>query len=331
MSDFKFNGKLPKERLGVPGMHQILVGAAFNKPAGEDPIHKFRDTTRREFKCTATLSKKIFWMDGVDGSIDPESSGSFIVVEPDTEHIIIGSSSGRIVFEKNSRNELCMLRQTVNASGVHDARNQFINNITPYLDFLSFKAGIPILIEKYHVQDTLHLLFAFDNIAPYSPVSIDEHFVNLMNHEMLSIYALYREAKNNQSPYYRFLCHYKIFEAIYKKLRPELNRKAKLKGIKLSQKKEVVPDHPELKQWLPQFVGRSIPDLFYKELTKDYRNQVAHFLLDDGDFLNVSNNRIRGKYDQIILLTELCVLDVIANQDRWYHEFHEAISLSQKT
>jgi hypothetical protein len=54
----KAKAEVPFGRLGLPGIHHIMVAAGFNiNDKSDDPKTKALDKTPRSFNCTATLSQ----------------------------------------------------------------------------------------------------------------------------------------------------------------------------------------------------------------------------------------------------------------------------------
>ena len=141
---------------------------------------------------------------------------------------------------------------------------------------------------------------------------------------MVAIYALYREAKNNISPYYRFLCYYKILEGIYNKLRPEAMKRAKENRKRITKTRDVVPQDDSLESFgRTVYKGRSVKDVFDNVLAPEYRNAAAHFSLSDGTLLNVSAYYDQGKFQNILELAEVCCRTAINSQNDIYNQIGE--------
>jgi hypothetical protein len=174
------------------------------------------------------------------------------------------------------------------------------------------------MFEKVKAFDKKNTVFHISYVTPYSNKIPPEHSVSI-HEEMIPIYALYREAKNNSSAFYRFLCYYKILEGIFCKLRPAARKKAKEKGINVDLPKEEIPKIEDLENFGRKiFTGRSIKDVYDNVLTPEYRNAAAHFSLQDGTILNVSEYYTRGKFENILLLSEVCCRVAINTQNKLF-------------
>ena len=132
-----------------------------------------------------------------------------------------------------------------------EAKAKFHKVVTPFIDHLSYKANCPIHIPLISSEDVKNRCIMINYTSPYPIAKLNPHESHL-DTKMIPIYALYREAKNSDSCYYKFLCYYKILrEGIYKHLRPDLYKLARERNIEIQKQKELVPDHPELKKFIP--------------------------------------------------------------------------------
>ncbi len=141
--------------------------------------------------------------------------------------------------------------------------------------------------------------------------------------ELLPVYALYREAKNATSHFYRFLCYYKILEGIYSTLRAPLFETARKRGISILAEKEVIPEHRELRMFQPAVIGRPIKDYVDRDL-QEVRNSVAHYILDSGTFMSPSDPDAIAQVANVILPAELCCRVVIGNHEKYLQQLETA-------
>jgi len=311
--------KIPGDKMGVPGTHRVTI-IATHSSQDSDPRSALDDKSVRKFTCLAILSKKHVWLETIDGTENLDQAGSFLTTKDDSDKPFVNSKSGKIFFEKNSNSEICKASCEIETTSIHQARFLFSESLIPVLDFICVRANVPILVEKIHIKDTKNSLQSFDTTWPYQKKVLPPEIL-WVEDELASAYALFRESKNNISPYYKFLCHYKIMESMYKKIRPDFFTKAKREKIEITKTKELVPDHPDILNWHKEFIGKPISTLFQNELTKDYRNAIAHFLLNDGNFINISRGEIRGKYDKIVSVSEICAFILITNQEKMFEEY----------
>jgi len=256
-----------------------------------------------------------------DISFFADTGNSFLLIPPNVEGVDFTAGKLQLTFEKNSNNQISLITSKLKATSFNDACNKFLAEVYPFLDYLSYSADRPIVIDNILCKDLKNGLEWIRYITPYTGVVIESSTGEIYR-ELHPIFALYREAKNASSDYYKFLCYYKILEGIYKNLRASLNKGAKDAGKTINRKREQVPRHPELQKFHPQYIGQSIPELFNNKFRKEYRHAVAHFRLNNGSCLNLSDHNTVARYSNIILLIELCCRVVIGNHIDYLQQLH---------
>lgn len=137
--------------------------------------------------------------------------------------------------------------------------------------------------------------------------------ISSLSLEMAPVYAMYREAKNSHSDFYKFLCYYKILEGLLGPLRANLFARAQRSAVALPKPKDAVPASPDIPARFRDYVGRSVKAFVDSVMTPEFRNAVAHFATDDGAILNMSAPTHIDKYADILLISELCVRTVVAS------------------
>jgi len=156
--------------------------------------------------------------------------------------------------------------------------------------------------------------------TPYASVAISQGLGQVAT-PLFPIYALYREALNADSNFYKFLCLHKIFEGIFAEVRPKLFRLSREQGVSLTTRQEAVPEDPELRLSQPQYIGRKVQEIFNRECQDQYRHSVAHFALSDGTVLNPSSHRESARFAGVIYLARICARQVINTQEAYFVEF----------
>jgi hypothetical protein len=125
--------------------------------------------------------------------------------------------------------------------------------------------------------------------------------ISYVTPEAAALFAIYRDAINSSSPFYQFLCFYKIIERIDRR-RGEVSAAARAAGQSPSHPPLKVPDtYDEVLAWLPAFsmagfpwtmdlaraailpkcMGKSVKYIRDTHLT-EIRDNIAHALLDSG-------------------------------------------------
>lgn len=312
------NLKIPLKDLAPEGTHSHLYIVPQFDDEKTNSEWKLKDNEYRDFHLIASLNKSTSYSLNVDFNLNADHGNSYLMIPEEHEgkkilNIKLYTPAGHFLFHRNKSNELSLISFDCKANNTTKALEKFYNGITPYLDYLSYKYNVPVSIDKVFCEDKKNGVTSISYVTPYIPKSAVVPPTEIPK-EMIPIFALFREAKMATSPYYQFLCYFKILEGIYRKLRPELIAKAKLSNVLLDIKKEIVPPHPELLKFQPRYIGQSIYSLFQKEFEKEYRNAVSHFALKDGTMINLSDYNIIKKYQGIIALIEICCREVIENQ-----------------
>jgi 2-hydroxychromene-2-carboxylate isomerase len=127
---------------------------------------------------------------------------------------------------------------------------------------------------------------------------------------------MYREAKNSESDFYRFLCCYKLMEGLLGKMRADVVARAKAAGVSVQKERNVVPNDEHLAAELRAYVGTSMKAFFDQVLTARFRNAVAHFVTDDGIVLQMSSAAGLSAYASLALITDLCARELVASHER---------------
>jgi hypothetical protein len=306
---------IDKANLAPPGIPSVLVVAP-------ESILSFVENEPCEFEITCVLSRNFKATRKSSSDSDSYNGDSFFCPPENTSSVKIYSNNIELYFLTNDDREFASVQASLQAVSNNEAESLFMAALSRVLDHWSFLANTPISIDEIGTKNVKNGLLTINYTLPYENVIISlgkgESFS-----ELIPIFALYREAKNSASNFYRFLCYYKILEGIYKKLRSEVFNEAKERGKEIARIKEIVPDLPELKADVSlhsNLIGKSIQVIFENELTKNFRKQVAHFLVDDGTILNVSDYEFLSKYDNSIYLMEICCRIVIENQENYYRQ-----------
>lgn len=313
--------KIDRDKLPPPSLVDYFI--LLDKIDGDlrKDTDRLNDKSKRTFAVKALLSKELFFDQKVDFTINEKVGGSFFVLPPNAVKMLIPNTFGIFTCYKNEANELSLISTNIDTNSWEEAFQIFFKVVTPFLDHLSFLTNTPFIISKVNCRDIENNYSVHSYEVPYQPVSLNPNFNSIPN-ELLPILSLYREAKNNVSSYYRFLCYYKILEGIFKNIRPQLFTLAKKRNIIIQSIKEKVPDNKDLGHEHKIFVGKNIRNVFDDYLTNQFRNTVAHYLLDDGSVLNISDYHMNTKFNNVLLLIELCVRQVIENQLNYFNQFY---------
>ena len=306
---------------GPPGTKGEFVARVYLGQTANDDKARLSDKSFRDFQITASLSKTYEYNVEFKGSIDVNDGSSFWLLKKDAISSKLSSMVGDYQLYPNKNNEISKIEYKCKTTSIHIAQSLFFKGLTPLLDVISYKAGIPIIISRIICIDLKYTFTSVIYESPHFPLLIPP-FTELLIEELFPIYALYREYKTNPSAYYKFLCLYKILEGIFKNLRPSLMKKAKKLGRKITCNKELIPDHFIIREYNKGFVNMKIRKLFDDVLRKEFRNAVAHFSLDDGTLLNLTDYNTNRKFSNVLFITEMCSRILINNHTKMYFQLY---------
>lgn len=309
-----------RSTMGVPGIDGFVFTVEVRPHEGRDGgTASVDDTRERKFKVIAALAKYAPFPSGISASIEDSEGSSYFVVPQGVTQVNVQGPCGTMQMFTNKAGELARVSQNCVATGWKDALVKFIRSLAPFLDQVSYAADVPVVIEKLYCHDPTNGVHVASFTTPYDPTPLPAGA--LVIEPMLPLYALYREAKNSSSSYYKLLCYHKILEGIYRVTRPELRRKAHEQSISVQAEREKVPSHSELKDFEGQPIGRPIRQVYDELLTPRFRDAVAHFSVDNGTILTTSDHESSSRFASFVLLAEICAREVIRCEEAAHLSF----------
>lgn len=317
MAASTINHTIDRRLLGPPGIDGYLHIVDDRRDDNRSAKERFTDRTLRVFHVRAALAKARTQGENVRASIQLADGSSFITAPDD---IRIQTRDGAYQVSRNAQGEFAQVSCSTMATWYQEAFEIFLSGVTPWLDHLSYLGNIPIFIDILECRDELNHITTTSYRMPYATVTLSQGLGQLAN-ALFPIYALYREALNADSTFYKFFCLHKIFEGVFNDIRPRLFRLSREQGISLTTRQEVVPEDPELKSSQPQYIGRKIREIYDREFQDQCRHSVAHFALSDGTVMNPSSHRESARFGAVIHLARICARQVITNQEGYFTEF----------
>lgn len=302
------------ERLGPAGIRGELNVLAQCPDDPRSDAERFADNSIRLFEVDARLSKSPMISDRIAGDFTELDGGSYLLSPGNTDHFKLKSGGSVFEIKKNAAGEMSFVHFECKATNPDDAHKQFLKAVLPVLDHFSYVTNTPILIDASRVNDPKNHRVTLFFVGPFGKFVIEpqEH---VLFDSMRPVYAMYREARNSNSDFYKFLCFYKILEGLLGSIKAKLHKEAQSRGVKLTSIKAIVPDHPNISAVLRPYVGKSIKKFFDEVLTPRFRNAMTHFETDDGTVLHMSDPEHLDQYANIMLICELCVRIVIARHE----------------
>lgn len=308
--------EIPIEKLGYPGSSNDWSILLNTEDENRSDKQRLYDTKDRQFRLIGFLSSDTIKKDDFSFNLDEDIGSSLVKVVPHLKRIDLEANGINYSIFKNVNNELSKFEFHCINNSINGALASFNSATIPLIDHLSFISNVPIMVDKIIGQDIENNILFTSYDVPYAHFIFDEKKYNIgFVHEfMRPVYALYREAKNSHSKYYRFLCYYKILEGIYKIIRPETYKKAKSKGIKVKLQREVVPANDHLNENHIKYIGKPIKEIFDSYFKNKFRHSIAHFTKKDGSPFILSDFYTQIQVTSIITLIEICCRVVIDNQ-----------------
>jgi hypothetical protein len=291
----------------LPGQPIHLDVLALLKNETRTEAERFEDSSLRSFQVSCLFGTRTEASSPLSMEVRPDRGHSHIRLPSGVRKLDIGNAPTKSLFSliANDQGIVSAIELNCEANSVSHAKAIFYAAVIPFVDFLSYRTNTPLHINQLSILDRKNLRKHAEMIAPFSTTEfiLDPTGVPGM---MYPVYAMYREARNSTSPFYRFFCNYKILEGLFNGFRTELQRRAKNLGVNLPPIQDRVPDLQIMNAEQKVFVGKSIHKLFNDYLTTKFRDGVAHFVLTDGTFVHVSAIQHIDQYQALAAITEAC-------------------------
>ncbi|MGH9757011.1 MAG: methylamine utilization protein MauJ [Candidatus Acidiferrales bacterium] len=208
----------------------------------------------------------------------------------------------RMTGETNDEGFLGKLVSELEADNAADAEHEMYGAITPFLSAWSMNADVPIHIETIQVTDLRTHVSSLRVYTPHFEMNMPGGPVPFLQDNFCEYASIYREGLNTNSPFYRFLCFYKIIESLIAKRGREAGTKRAV-GQDPRREYEVIPETPgkilallrRLYPWRNNWDELGLTQIFPNEVRgkkitairdkhfRPLRLGIAHALLDQGE------------------------------------------------
>jgi hypothetical protein len=229
---------------GISGDLQTVFH--YDPPSSQTDDERLGDPEERDFDVHAVLMRDSGFERDIKTDLGPADGTSFFQVPAGVDRLFIENSSGKFAFVLNEKREYSGIQARCRARSAAEARAIVLRAVSPVIDHLAYFANAPLIVGNILCVDRKNNVSIVGYTSPYRTLVVSPGHMSFP-FDLLPIYALYREAKNATSHFYRFLCYYKILEGIYSTLRKQLFESARKLGIPIVTQKEVIPEHPELR------------------------------------------------------------------------------------
>ena len=318
------------ERLGPSGIKGQLVLAPVWKDKRRSSDKWVIDETKRIFQISARLSKTPLEAEEISGSFTEDDGGSYLHIPESYLSKRVQCSEGAFELKTNKQGQEAIIEFECEADSMQNARAIFMQAILTLLDQQAYISNSPLFVTSLRMLDVDHSVTSLDYTSPYQKVRLDPPVMQVRP-ELAPIYALYRDAKNSHSDFYRFLCYHKILDGTLVTITRNIRDRARKNNIQLSKMRDLVPDlddiHKEYKEW----IGKPIKKFYDDVMNPQFRHAVAHFTLKDSSVLKLSDPHEIERYSNILYVAESCVREVIKNSETWFFEIEAALTHSSRS
>ena len=306
------SASIPIEKMGPPGIitHLDVVPIFSHDEGISAGENRLKDTTRRRFRVTARLARNYDIQQNINFAIEEGSGDSLLSFPQDAAYLKVDTRDGQFVIFPNNERRCSTVRFDCTAQTSEEAQRLFHKMVAPALNHLSYMANVPLHVVQISVVDEVHHISSTDVLCPY-PVVVLNSGIGKVRSQLWPVYAMYREAVNASSPFYKFFCFYKILEGLLKHLQGNLYTEAKRKNITLPSLQAKVPKYEGIPEDQKPYVGKSVTRFFDEVLTNCFRNSMAHFISDEGAVLNVTNAEEMERYSSAVHIADICCREVI--------------------
>lgn len=307
--------RIPIDKLGPAGVRGDLVVLAIMENESRRDEDRLHDNTPRPFRVFARLGKTALVADSIKGDFGPEDGESYLMLPDDAVAGRVRFHGGMMEFKKNAKGEKSLVEFECTATSLSEAKHKFLDFALPFLDHQAYLSNCPIFVQSIRIDDVNNHAQSIDYVSPYRSTSIDRHIIEVPT-DLAPVFAMYREAKNSHSDFYKFLCYQKIMDGLLGSLRTGINQRARKLKIELQQQRDLVPDSPDIAPDYRRYIGTPIKKFFDDILTPQFRHAIAHFIMKDGSILNLSAPETMLRHAEIMYVSELCVRELIASHQR---------------
>lgn len=165
----------------------------------------------------------------------------------------------------------------------------------------------------------------------------DEFFLPasvVLSPQHAAIISLYREGRNAQSPFYRFLCCYKILEAWYRSggIFATADRLVRERNLPFRRPRRTITQDMLVLSLVfnsrPEF--REVTFGEYFERLNPWRVKVAHAVTEAGEFVNFDHYETQIELGPVANLTELVARQILLDELELWRQIEEAGTTSSQ-
>jgi hypothetical protein len=268
--------ELPLDRIGPPGISSELHALPQLENDSRSNDERLNDLSIRRFKVSACLSKLPPNENIISSRFSEKDGNSYLLMPSNASFIIVATPLGDVKLGKNELGEISFATYECQSDSIAGAKEMFLRGVLPFFDHMAYATNAPLFIAALWIDDQKNQHTAIYYVNPYHKFTVNSHARQVII-EMAPIYAMYREAKNSQSNFYRFLCYYKILEGLLSKFHSSAMKRVRKLGISPSFSKTLVPDSHYFEAAQKPFVGMPLKEVLRRGLDPEVSNCGSSF------------------------------------------------------
>lgn len=235
-----------------------------------------------------------------------------------------------IKFLKNDKDRLRMISCRLRSTNRDDAIKRAYKTVTYFLSLQTFISGNSSSIFAMSAEDSQNK--AVWTCDPQSGIEVPLFIPEAtgLTKEFEILLSIYRDAKNSPSPFYRFLCYYKILEAFYEHryIFSKIDQIIRERRLPIKRPKRKITKSMIVKAMLhhrmDEFRGKSYGK-YFEYLRSNERIMVAHvFPIDkEKDIANLNDYDLYAEFVSLGNLTDLVARDILHDELMLWQHIHE--------
>jgi hypothetical protein len=251
-------------------------------------------------------------------------------------HIQMSSDSMDIKLSKNDENRLRMISCRIRSIDRNDALRKGYNIVARFLSYQTFVYASSSCIFAMRIRDEFNQ--ATWECKPQFTEPAPLYFPSMVNvsKELDVLLSIYRDAKNTFSPFYRFLCYYKILEAFYehRHVFSEADIVIKKNDFRISRPRRSITKAMVVKSMLhhrmSEFIGKAYGK-YFEYLRSNERIMVAHVFPSDKtkEIADLNDYDLYSEFVSLGNLTELIARDILFDELNLWQQINKLLPEEQ--
>jgi hypothetical protein len=258
------------------------------------------------------------------------------LLEEKVVHMQMPLDSMDIKLSKNDENRLRMISCKIRSIDRNDAIRKGYNIVARLLSYQTFVYASSSCIFAMRISDEFNQ--ATWECKPQSTEPAPLYFPSIVgvSKELDVLLSIYRDAKNTFSPFYRFLCYYKILEAFYehRHVFSDADTVIKKNNLCISRPRRSITKAMVIKSMLHhrmnEFIGKAYGK-YFEYLRSNERIMVAHVFPSDKtkEIADLNDYDLYSEFVSLGNLTELIARDILFDELNLWQQINKLLPEEQ--